>query len=279
MITADLYIVAAGNGSRMNVKLPKALVPITDEPCLTTTLQQISDKFRRVFVITNVLAREAWQDYFGTLEVEYPELASRIINLPIVSGLGDGHATLNGLIAAEEAEGAIALAQDIVVAWGDVFFQYAEIIDELLTARPAGSGLLPAVHEQNPYVALLVNEQMQCVSADFAKLGESHTAGFHDQSVFRFSRHRLKMSLAEIHNALWKGRCYISPGGELSLLYSFHQLFNAGCPAYVYKTNYPTLSFNTVEEVASIQREISARWSNRNRGKRSANALAESRTS
>jgi len=268
MATADLYIVAAGNGSRMNAKLPKALVPITDEPCLTSNLQQIGEKFRRVFIVTNVRASEAWQEYFAALDANYPELANRIVNLPIESGLGDGHATLHGLRAAEAAEGG-ALAEDIIVAWGDVFFKHAETIDELLMACLAGSGLLPAVHEDNPYVALLVNEHMQCVSADFAKYGESHNAGLHDQSVFRFRRHRLMTSLGEIHNALWKGRRYITPGGELSLLYSFHQLFNSGNPAYVYETRYPTLSFNTVDEVASIQREISTQWKNRSHARSS----------
>lgn len=265
MAAADLYIVAAGNGSRLNNKLPKALVPIADEPCLTTTLQQIGAKFRRVFVVTNVLAREPWQAYFQDLEADHPELVRNTVNLSIVSGLGDGHATLHGLLAAEQAEGDARLAHDIVVAWGDVFFRHAAIIDELLTAPAAGAGLLPAIHEENPYVALLVNEQMQCVSADFSKFGESHAAGFHDQSVFRFCRHRLRASLVEIHNALWRGRRYIAHGGELSLLYSFHQLFNSGDPAYVYETRYPTLSFNNVEEVDAIQREISARWKNRSR--------------
>lgn len=270
MATADLYIVAAGNGSRLNAKLPKALVPITDEPCLTSNLQQIGEKFRRVFVVTNVRASEAWQAYFSALRADYPELAERIVNLAIESGLGDGHATLQGLKAAEVVDGN-ALARDIVIAWGDVFFQHAEIIDELLMARPAGAGLLPAVHENNPYVALLVNEQMQCVSADFSKYGESHSDGLHDQSVFRFHRERLLSSLGQIHNALWKGRRYVTPSGELSLLYSFHQLFNAGDPAYVYETRYPTLSFNTIEEVVSIQREISAQWKSRVRCGRHAN--------
>lgn len=269
MTAPDLYVVAAGNGSRMNSKLPKALVPITDEPCLTATLQQIGDKFRRVFVVTNVSASEAWQTYFRALEADYPEIAGRVLNVPIESGLGDGHATLQGLIAAEEAEGDGGLSQDIIVAWGDVFFQHAEIIDELFTAPPGVSGLLPAVHEPNPYVALLVNEQMQCVSADFAKYGETHAAGFHDQSVFRFARHRLKQALREIHNTLWKGRRYLSASGEFSLLYSFHHLFNAGDPVYVYETRYPTLSFNTVEEVAHVQREISMRWNSRRQVRKS----------
>ena len=262
MRTADLYIVAAGNGSRMNAKLPKALVPITDEPCLTTTIQQIGHKFRKVFVITDIRAGEAWEGYFQHLEAELPELASCVVHLPIRSGLGDGHATLNGLLAAEQACNG-KLSEDVVVAWGDVFFPKAQLIDELLAIVPAGSGLVPAVHENNPYVSLLVNDQMQCVSADFSKYEENCSSGFHDQSVFRFSRERLRASLQILHSALWKGRRYIAPNGELSLLYSFHQLYNSGDPAYVYETKNPTLSFNTVEEVAEIQRGIGARWKHR----------------
>jgi bifunctional N-acetylglucosamine-1-phosphate-uridyltransferase/glucosamine-1-phosphate-acetyltransferase GlmU-like protein len=259
---ADLYIVAAGCGSRMNSELPKALVPIADEPCLTTTLQQIGAKFRKVFVVTNVLACEQWQCYLDTLQEKYPELAQWVVNLPIRSGLGDGHAALQALLAAEGVHGD-ALAQDIIVTWGDVFFQHAEIIDELLSVPARGPGLFPAVHEAKPYVSLLVNEQMQCMSVSFSKYGEYQVNGLHDQSVFRFARHRLRACLGELHNALWKGGRYVTPGGELSLLYSAHHLYNSGDPIYVYETQYPTLSFNTVEEVAAIQREISTRWQNR----------------
>jgi NDP-sugar pyrophosphorylase family protein len=266
MPSADLYIVAAGNGSRMNANLPKALVPIIDEPCLTSTLQQVAHKFRRVFLITNILAGEAWCSYLRELETSYPELAGLVVELPIKSGLGDGHATLAGLLAAER-ENKNALAHEIVLAWGDVFFSHAEIIDELLARPLGGSGLLPAVHESEPYVSLLVDEDMRCTAADFSKYGEKHSAGFHDQSVFRFSRVTLKASLIAVHNALWKGCRYITPSGEFSFLYSFHQLYNSGDPALVYETRYPTLSFNTVDEVSAIQREVAGRWK-RNRLRR-----------
>jgi molybdopterin-guanine dinucleotide biosynthesis protein A len=262
MATADLYIVAAGCGSRMNMELPKALVPITDEPCLTTTLQQISVKFRRTFVVTNVLAREQWRSYFASLQLMYPELAERVVNLPIRSGLGDGHATLQGLLAAESVQRG-NVAEDVVVTWGDVFFQYGEIIDELFSIGMRGTGLFPAVHESQPYVSLQVNENMQCVCADFSKYGERPPEGFHDQSVFRFDRARLRATLCELHSALWKGSRYITPASEMSLLYTAHHLYNCGEPVYVYETAYPTLSFNTVEEVAAIQQEISLQWRER----------------
>ena len=62
MALPDLYIVAAGTGSRLAADVPKALVPIADEPCLTSTLQQIGHKFRRVFVVTNILVLDQWRD-------------------------------------------------------------------------------------------------------------------------------------------------------------------------------------------------------------------------
>jgi molybdopterin-guanine dinucleotide biosynthesis protein A len=259
MPIADLYVIAAGNGSRLNFALPKALVPIVDEPCLTTTLKQIGAKFRTVFVVTNVLAREQWYEYFRTLQADFPQLAKLVVNLPIRSGFGDGHATLQGLIAAEHAS-ASELTEEIVVTWGDVFFPHAEIADELLSQCLRGPALFPAVLEPKPYVALQVNDEMQCVAAHFSKYGEFQASGLHDQSVFRFVRSRLRSSLCDLHSALWKGARYMTPGGELSTLYSLHHFYNRGEPAYVYETRYPTMSFNTVEEVAGIQREINVRW-------------------
>jgi len=256
---ADLYIVAAGNGSRFNAELPKALVPITNEPCLTTTLKQIAGKFNRVYVITNVLAQAPWRDYFRSLRGVLPEFEQLIVNLPIASGLGDGHATLQGLLAAEAA-GHWELARDAVIAWGDVFFPHSEIIDELLSSSCRGAGLFPAVQENKPYVSLQVNEKMQCIAAHFSKYGEQQLVGLHDQSVFRFERASLKATLTALHNALWKGGRYITPGGELSLLYSVHQFYNSGEPVEAYETRYPTLSFNTIEEVVEIQQEINIRW-------------------
>jgi bifunctional N-acetylglucosamine-1-phosphate-uridyltransferase/glucosamine-1-phosphate-acetyltransferase GlmU-like protein len=272
MLTADLFIIAAGCGSRMNSTVPKALVPINDEPCLTTTLQQIGAKFRSVFIVTNVLAQDKWQSYFQHLSASYPQLAERIVNLPIHSGLGDGHATLQGILAAERACEDI-LTDDVVVTWGDVFFQHAEIIDELLSVAAFGPGVFPAVQENNPYVALLVNANKQCTAVSFSKYGEHQLNGYHDQSVFRFVRSKLKQSLSDLHAAFWKGGRYITPGGELSLLYSAHHLYNLGEPIYVYETRYPTLSFNTVDEVAEIQRELDARRSCQSHGERRARVM------
>lgn len=249
----DLYIIAAGNGSRLDASVPKALVPVVGEPCLTTTLRRVGLKFRRIIVGTNINVHDQWDRYFNDLRATYPELAKLVLNLPIKSGLGDGHATLQVILAAERIEEA-TLPQDIVIAWGDVFFPTHEIIDELLSLSPEGSGLIPVIHQSDPYVSLLVDERRRCIAADFSKHGEHHATGLHDQSVFRFNRSRLRESLCGLHNCLWKNGRYLTPAGELSLLYSLHQLYNSGDPAYVYETEFPTLSFNTIEEVVAIQR-------------------------
>jgi molybdopterin-guanine dinucleotide biosynthesis protein A len=253
MASTDLYIIAAGNGSRINLNIPKALVPIANEPCLTTTLHRIGSQFCRIFVVTNILATPQWHSYFRDLHVSHPGIAKRVVNLPIKSGLGDGHATLHALLSAEERG---EVSDEVVVTWGDVFFPRGNIIDELLSARIQGSGLLPAILEPDPYVSLLVNEQMQCLSADFSKHGETNASGFHDQSVFRFIRSSLRASLCSLHDCLWKNDKYLTPGGELTFLYSIHQLYNAGDPTYVYETRYPTLSFNTPADVAAVRERL-----------------------
>lgn len=266
-MTQDLYIIAAGKGSRMGGSLPKALVPINgDTPCLTTTLQQIGNKFLNVFLVVNIDIVDTWEKYLYN-QVDYSEFPLDYIKnvtlVPIKSGLGDGHAVMHALCESIQELGkkkqTSKFSNDIVICWGDVFFPHAELIDELL-ARPLKNGLFPVVREDNPYVTLLTDSDLQCVSADFSKYGENHPTGFHDQSVFRFNRNLLNSTLNTLHDAFWKNGRYMTPGGELSLLHTFHYLFNNDSPASVYETDYPTLSFNTPEEVADIQKEINKKW-------------------
>lgn len=254
----------------MGGNVPKALIPISDnEPCLTTTLKQIGHKFKNVFIVVNVDIADAWEKYLYD-QVDYYEYPLKYIEnvtlLPIKSGLGDGHAVLAAINKALDVKKPfknVVLSDDVVVCWGDVFFPQAEIIDELLS-RDLRFGLIPAVKEENPYVTLLVDMNMKCISADFSKYGESHLTGFHDQSVFRFDKSFLRHALITLHQAYWKNGRYITPGGELSLLHTFHFLHNSGTGATVFETDYPTLSFNTIDEVSAIQQEINQKWQKQN---------------
>lgn len=299
---ADLYIIAAGKGSRMGGSIPKALVPITDLPNLTTTLQQIGSKFTNVFVVTNTEIQTPWEEYFKNLEEQFPEIAKNVFNQPIYSGRGDGHAVMKALWESDpvywpKERRPQDLSDDIVIAWGDVFFRDGRIIDELL-AKPMAIGMVPVVKEENPYVALeldipfkqeyytintwgpgpapTTHSQMgmehqehgyPIMFAKFSKFGEIEEGevGYHDQSVFRFSREHLENTLDALDEVMDRNGKYISPNGELSLLYTFHYLANHQAPVHAYETQYPTMSFNTVEEVAQIQQEIHQKWKAENR--------------
>src|SRR5262249_3676736 len=152
---------AAGNGSRLSLSIPKALVPVGGEPCLTSTLRRLAHKFSRIFVITNTRHRSDWETYFHSLGATEPCLARQVTQLPIESGLGDGHATLHGLLAAERHAGE-ELATDVVITWGDVYFETCAIVDELLALPLMGPGVVPVVFEKAPYVCLVIDNRMDC---------------------------------------------------------------------------------------------------------------------
>lgn len=253
MYKADLYIIAAGAGSRMGGSVPKPLIPLlNDEPNISTMLSRIGHKFENIFLVTSLKVQDYWQAYLN--DPRYAHLLFNVKNIPIVSGLGDGHAVLSAFKAVTDL--GVKHNDDIVICWGDVFFKHHEIIDEMFKT-PAIYGLIPAIKESNPYVTLLVDDKLNCLSADFSKHGESHSSGFHDQSVFAFAKNHLQQALNNLHVAFWKNGRYMTPGGELSLLHSFHYLYNIGTPAQVYETDYPTMSFNTPGEVNLIVKEIS----------------------
>lgn len=260
---SDLYIIAAGKGSRMGGSIPKALVPLAGQPNLTTTLQQIGHKFDQVFVVTNTEVQGPWTAYLKDLKKEFPELANNVTNIPISSGRGDGHAVMMALSRVAAMEHAVELSDDIVVVWGDVFFPDERIIDELLSYQ-INMGLIPTVEKDEPYVALRVDRGGRVLHADFSKHGENTKEGHHDQSVFRFKRIPLLQSLCIMDAVLDKNGKYITPGNEMSLLHVFHYVANTtqGPRPEIgsYETKYPTLSFNTVEEVAAIQTEINGKW-------------------
>lgn len=274
--TIDLFIIAAGKGSRMGGSLPKALVPIYNGiPNISTMLKQAKGKFNRIFVITNVDIQEHWTEYFeNTVQNSYlkdADFINSIYNIPIVSGFGDGHAVISGVQAARKTLQMLAnkgikpfedISKEIVICWGDVFIQYEETFTELLKHdlySSTSSGIIPAVKEDNPYVTLLVDPALKVIAADFSKYGENHESGWHDQSIFKFNTHLLTEALAFCHLALWKNGRYMTHGNELSTLYAFHYLYNTNNGARVYETDYPTMSFNTKDEVFKIQKEIESK--------------------
>ena len=274
-MATDLFIVAAGKGSRMGGTLPKALISIEGkDPNIVTTLKRIGSKFRRVFIVTSVDVEPVWVEFISANANE--PFISNVINVPIESGKGDGHAVREGLLRSDSIMGHISsfwrepfkYAEEVVICWGDAYIKAAEIVDEMLdqyrTANNTDgdqhpewvSGVIPVVEEQEPYVAVTVDDKMMVTGADRSKYGEIHDVGFHDQSIFMFERNWLDKALRTCSNVYLKNGKFSAPGGELSLLQTFNVLYNIGQPLKAYRTKYPTLSFNTPLEVASIKQEI-----------------------
>ena len=272
---SDLYIIAAGIGSRMGGDIPKALVQLTDTPNITTTLKQSSGKFKNVYIVINEEnnTQIQWNNWMEITSEMFPDLVRNVQLVPIKSGLGDGHAVLEAIYKIENLTDSL---EDIVICWGDVFFPYSETFDEILSCKDLQQfsnkettmvGIMPVVYEPHPYVTIDIDGDV-VKGAYFSKWnehppGDENTLKPHDQSIFRFNRALIKEALEQIHNATFRNGTYASHG-ELSLLFSFHYTFNAGKGTiFHYTSNYPTMSFNTPAEVQYIQRQIDERWNDK----------------
>jgi NDP-sugar pyrophosphorylase family protein len=253
----DLYIIAAGYGSRMGGSVPKALIEFNGEPNLTRTLRLDGWLFDKVYVVINKKQLDPWFAYFQNLD---EELMANVEPIDIESGRGDGHATLNAMLKTPEPES----RDETVIIWGDVFLKsHLSMLD--LLARPMEKcvGVVPVVYEDNPYVALKLDDAHDIKWAEFAKLEEFNEEGYHDQSMFRFWSRPLRNALRELHASLSRGDRYTTVNHELSLLYVFHYFYNhtvepmTGDPSgrvKAYVSKFTTLSYNTIEDLSTIQK-------------------------
>ena len=245
----SLYIIAAGLGSRMgNISVPKALMPLHNgKTNILNSVEKALPHFEKIFIIGNVNAKKPWLDFFETLPTEWKEKVDIYL---IESGLGDGHAVLNGLERVEEVHE--DPSDEIVILWGDAYIAEDEIFSEILRYDLNSSGCAPVVLEKNPYVTFLVDQNLHVTSADFSKRGEQHATGFHDQSIFKFNKKLLMTFLRKLHNAYWKNGRYVTDTGEMTFLYVMHFLYNEGYGISAYPTEYPVQGYNTQDEYKEI---------------------------
>lgn len=249
-----LFIIAAGKGSRMgNTTMPKAFSDVGGKSNIQNTLEKAYGKFSKAYIVANSALRDVWTAIDRNLDVE---IEHELIF--IESGLGDGHAVLAALKQCSTIQD-VFLDPFVAIVWGDVYIPDENIFTELIKNNSnIVYGKIPVVKEENPYVTILTDESLTVTGADFRKMGEGHATGFHDQSVFLFNSYSLSSSLQRLHNALWKSGRYISPNGELSLLYVFHELYNSEKSGPIaYETDYPTMGFNTPEELELIRKKYS----------------------
>jgi choline kinase len=257
---STLFIIAAGKGTRMGGSLPKAFMDVGGKSNIQNTLEKASGRFKKAYIVANSSLRDVWTALVKQIEVDIDFEV-----LFIESGLGDGHAVLAALkhkqlkqTDFEEPFGSL-INPFVTIVWGDVYIPDSGIFAELLSNNSQiVFGKIPVVKEENPYVTILTDTSLVVTGADFRKLGEGHATGFHDQSIFLFDTASLIISLENLHNALWKSGRYISPNGELSLLYVFHNIYNKyESGPIAFETFYPTMGFNTPEELEMIRKKYS----------------------
>lgn len=243
----DLIIVAAGDGKRMGaITVPKVLYPVNGQPNLDRIIQHAksSGVFNKINVIIKKTAQKQFEQHISENNLENIHL------VPIDSGLGDGHALMSGLFQIE-----YNCSNKQIVIWGDAYLESDDIFKELSNIDSEDAAIMvPVVYENNPYVTILTNERFEIISADFSKLGETHNSGLHDQSVFLISKNIVADCLHNMHCAIWKNGRYITESKELNFLHLFHYLYNINEPAKCYITEYPTKSFNSIEEVINIEK-------------------------
>lgn len=242
----ELIIIAAGNGKRMgNISVPKVLYPVNGMPNLQRILNAANDAgiFDSVYVVIKESAENDFVDYFHKHPSEV-DVHLTSIN----SGYGDGHAIM-------EALSQIGATDDnAIVVWGDVYIENGMIFKELVSYEDqCFNVIVPVCKEESPYVTILADQDMNVIGADFSKLGEKHFEGLHDQSVFMINKNAALEALQTMHNVLWKNGRYISESKELNFLHAMHYLYNFDEPATCYITEYPTKSFNSIDEVKQIE--------------------------
>ena len=242
----ELIIIAAGNGKRMgNISIPKVLYPVNGVPNLQRILNAADDA--GVFDSVQLVIKESAQnDFVDYLHKHPPKIEVELVS--INSGYGDGHALMEALTQIQFTN------NKAIVVWGDVYIENGMIFKELVSYEDqCYNVIVPVCKEDSPYVTILADQNMNITGADFSKLGEKHFEGLHDQSVFMINKNATLETLETMHNVLWKNGRYISESKELNFLHAMHYLYNFDEPATCYITEYPTKSFNTIDEVKQIE--------------------------
>lgn len=261
----DLWIIAAGKGTRMgNITIPKCLVEIDGKSNLENTLDMISHKFRRVFiVVANEMEELVRKTVIDSTNFQF---------VGIESGGGDGKAVLEAFEKVTSQtysfDGSCKVTNNAVILWGDAHLRSADIIDEMfLKFQNSHSSplIIPSVLEYRPYVAINTShhegDMIVAMSADFIKYGEVRDEGWHDQSIFGVEWPVVIEALTTMRRVSMKRDAdgnvkFTTQSGELTFLNIVHYLFNMHNPAYVYETKFPLMGYNTQTEIEKIKQSI-----------------------
>ena len=219
-------IIAAGNQTRFDNEVPKALMQIGNRALLDINIEVMSKYCDKVYVVVSNI------NQFKFLKYD---------RLVISSGLGCGDAVFKTLNNIHYKEG-----DKCYLMWGDAYNS-----KEVYEAIPLEDGCsIPCVYEESPYVQ--IGEDGRIL---FSKYGDRITSGYHDLSLFYFDIHYLNKYLVEFRNKIWYNNKYNHKHNDEM---QFLDVFNETDAKYkiIPIDNYKAFCFNTVEEFNDMKERL-----------------------
>ena len=232
------FIIAAGNQSRFNSELPKALVPVGNSgvPLLHRNISLMREYCDYVFVICSHINKEYFENYNAT----YGDANL----IAIDSGLGCGDAVYKALWSVE-----IAPNDRCFIQWGDSI-QLKSTYDKVLEYATNSSVVIPCTIEDSPYVQIKPNGKGR-VKVLFSKFGDAITRGYHDLSLFYCNCLDLFKATETVVSAWYNGVDYDMNNREYSFLDTFN--FTDISVEALDVGEVGSNSFNTVEDLTNLE--------------------------
>lgn len=245
-----LVIVAAGNSSRM-LGMPKAILKIGGKPNLLNTIEKAYEFFDSIIIASNKTNKEIYEDIVKEQD--------KVQVIDIESGQGCGDAIWKILL-----DKRINLGRRPIICWGDTYFPDGEIFKEMLIKTDSEySPLLIGVnYETEPYAWFDLVEGTNLIKGvNFKKRGHiSNGLVPHDMSIFRIDSTDMFNYLTIMHDVLWRDDSYLN--GEMIFLDSVFLLNNDEFHARIVDLKNTSYSYNTEEELNSINQKINESSSN-----------------
>jgi hypothetical protein len=232
------FIIAAGNQSRFNSELPKALVSVGNSgvPLLHYNITMMNKYCDKVFVVCSHKNKV----YFTAYNSVYNDANLIVID----SGLGCGDAIYKALCNVD-----IYPNDRCFIQWGDSI-QKKSTYDKVAEYATYSSVVIPCTIEDSPYVQIKPDGENR-VKVLFSKFGDPITKGYHDLSLFYCNCYDLFKAMESIVTSWYNGVDYNMNNRE----YSFLDTFNyTDISVDILDVGEVGLnSFNTVEDLINLE--------------------------
>lgn len=229
------FIIAAGNQTRFNSSIPKALSKLGDKTCLDYTISKLEKVCDKVYVVCS----EDKKDYFSSYN-----------SIPIKSGLGCGDAILKTFRKFNFNNDDLCFIQ-----WGDSILE-DKIYKDLKSYSYSDSDINIACRfEHNPYVKLLSSNFNRHIDVYFSKYKEVYGNGLHDLSLFYGNPIQILKYCEEFYNKFFIETSYNHKhGNEFNFLDIMNETDIIASVVIINKVK--SYSFNTEDEYMKMLQEF-----------------------